>query len=57
MPIEIKELKIKAIISPPRQDNVGKDKLSSVDIERLKREIKRECIEELKQFINDQKER
>lgn len=58
MPVEIKELKIKAIISPQKDEqSSAKEKFSVADFERLKREIKRECMEELKQFINDKKER
>lgn len=57
MPIEIKELKIKAVISSEKNSEQTTEKLSVYDLEKLKREIKRECLEELKQFINDQKER
>ena len=58
MPVEIKELKIKAVIVPP--DQVKRDSsgaITPLQLENMKREIKRECLDAVKQFINDQKER
>jgi hypothetical protein len=58
MPVEIKELIIKATVSPTNEEHaLGKEKICAADIDRLKREIKRECMDELKQFIKDQNER
>jgi hypothetical protein len=58
MPVEIKELKIKAvIISPDQMQKKSPDTITAAQIESLKREIKRECIQAVKQFMNDQKER
>lgn len=58
MPIEIKELKIKAVVSSAEKKyEREKEKLSAYDLEKLKRELKRECIEEIKQFIKEQNER
>ena len=56
MPVEIKELNIRASISnqPAATGNPG---ISAQQLENMKQEIKRECMEELKQFIKDQKER
>ena len=58
MAIEIKELKIKAIVSSAEKKSESeREKISVHELEKLKRDLKRECIDELKQFINDQKER
>lgn len=58
MPVEIKELKIKAVIVPPDQvQKRAADTITATQLESIKREIKRECLEAVKQFINDQKER
>jgi hypothetical protein len=59
MPVEIKELKIKAVVIPSDAKAISseKEKISYAELERIKREIKRECMQELKQFIKDQKER
>jgi hypothetical protein len=56
MPVEIKELNIRANISdqPAAAANAG---ITSQQLEQIKRDIKRECMEELKQFIKDQTER
>lgn len=58
MPVEIKELKIKAVIIPldqAKKNSTGM--ITPAQIENIKREIKRECIEAVKQFLIDQKER
>ncbi len=57
MPIEIRELTIKAMVS----DNPGTSQTTagatSQQLKTIKEEIKKECLQELKQFINDQNER
>ena len=58
MPVEIKELKIKAVIVPPDQaQKKTASTITAAQIESIKREIKRECLDAVKQFINEQKER
>lgn len=55
MPIEIKELRIKAVVA-----DASPGQTSSMDrpsIEKLKREIIKECMKEVKGLINEQKER
>ena len=56
MPIEIRELIIKANISeqPAAAQSTS---VSTQQLEDIKAQIKKECIEELKQFIKDQNER
>jgi predicted RecA/RadA family phage recombinase len=56
MPVVIKELLIKAIVTKPAGER------SSVmnglfNLEKLKKEIKRECIDEVMEKIREQKER
>jgi hypothetical protein len=58
MPVEIKELKIKAVIVPPDQaKRDASGAITPLQLENMKREIKRECLDAVKQFINEQKER
>lgn len=55
MPIEIKELHIKAIVSgnkrPADTDNIRKD------LEKLKREVIKECVQEVLQILENKTER
>ncbi len=60
MPIEIRELIIKAYISPNTQN--GKKSplekaLSKMELTKLKEEIKEECLKQMKEYLKDQKER
>ncbi len=55
MPIEIKELHIKAVVAPQPSDK--KETLDKTALEKFKREIIRECLQEVKNFINEQKNR
>ena len=55
MPIEIKELLIKAVVAPeaaPSNNHLGEAQL-----EKLKKEIVNECLQEVKQLLKEQKER
>jgi hypothetical protein len=55
MPIEIKELHIKAVVAPePAANNA---QVTAAMLEKLKKEIVRECMQELKTVLNEQKER
>jgi hypothetical protein len=55
MPIEIKELYIKAVVAPQPSDR--KDTLDKAVLERLKREVIRECLQEIKSYLKEQKNR
>jgi hypothetical protein len=56
MPVEIRELNIRANVSD--QTTVTQDPSAfGQQIEDMKKQIKKECLEELKQFIKDQIER
>lgn len=60
MPIEIKELIIKAIISPNPlggKKNPSEKAIGEKEIIKLKKEIKDECLKQMKEFLKDQKER
>jgi len=57
MPIEIKELHIKAVIAPVKEE---KDKTSSVslsELQKLKKEIIRECMEKVFAKMQERMER
>ena len=53
MPIEIKELHIKAVIQAPKE----KTKQLPVDLKKIKAQIVRECVQEVIQKLNDKTER
>jgi hypothetical protein len=60
MPIEIKELIIKAIISPnvsSEKRNLSEKAITVKELIKLKNEIKEECLKQMKEFLKDQKER
>jgi len=55
MAIEIKELQIKAVVEP---DAAGRQPaLSPAALEKLKKEILRECLQEVRALIKEQQER
>ena len=57
MPIEIKELHIKAIVADTKgKAGVGSN-LSKHDQEKLKREIIKECVQEIVQILENKMER
>lgn len=58
MPIEIKELHIKAVVAPRRETPSGfKAHKAENDYEKIRRELVEECVEKILQFLNDKKER
>jgi hypothetical protein len=57
MPIEIKELHIKATIVDKKLGADTINGFSSLEKERLKKEIIKTCIEEVLQILEDKKER
>lgn len=57
MPIEIKELQIKAIIAPPRDDAASARNLPATDLQKLKKEILEECIEKVFRKLEEKQER
>lgn len=57
MPIEIKELHIKAtVVDQPKCESPAKE-LSAEDLEQMKREIVRACVEEVIKILDDKRER
>ena len=56
MPVIIKELLIKAVVIKPVGERLPAIHERST-LEKLKKEIKRECIDELMEKISEQKER
>ena len=56
MPVQINELNIRTTVSdqPAANQSGG---VSAQQLQALKEQIKKECLEELKQFIKDQTER
>jgi hypothetical protein len=57
MPIEIKELHIKAVIAPPREAPSRSGSLPAPDLEKLKKELLRECVEEVFRKLEEKQER
>jgi hypothetical protein len=55
MGIEVKELHIKAVVAPESSNK--NDRVTAAMLEKMKKEIIRECMQELKIVINEQKER
>jgi len=57
MPIEIKELHIKAIVVDTR-NKAGKDaEVSKRDLDKLKLEVVKECIQDILQILENKMER
>lgn len=57
MPIEIKELHIKASVVDRNTKSNGNNEMSRQDIERMKNEIIKACVNEVIQILEDKKER
>jgi hypothetical protein len=57
MPIEIKELHIKASVVDKNTQANGNSEMSRQDIERMKSEIIKACVSEVIQILEDKKER
>lgn len=58
MPIEIKELHIKAVVAPRQSRPPGWNDLQARnECEKLKKELVKECIEKILQLLDDKKER
>lgn len=58
MPIEIKELKIKAVVAP--QEKVLSNTQAGItpdQLERMKEEIIKECMSKVKAYLKEQNER
>jgi Family of unknown function (DUF5908) len=56
MAVEIKELLIKAVVSKPAEERKA-TVFAMPDLERMKREIIQQCIDEVMEKIREQKER
>ena len=57
MPIEIKELHIKASVVDKKSHDGKGGEISRQELERMKKEIVKACLQELVQIIEDKKER
>ena len=57
MPIEIKELHIKATVVDKKINGSPAKELSTQDLEKLKKEIIKTCTQEILQILEDKKER
>ncbi|WP_164891198.1 DUF5908 family protein [Botryobacter ruber] len=56
MPIEIKELHIKASVVE-RKGDAGAQQLPAYELEKIKNELIRACVQEVLQVLEDKKER
>ena len=57
MPIEIKELHIKAIVSPKEKENSKGAVMSTDEINRLKKEITKEVTDKVLRILRQKNER
>ena len=58
MPIEIKELKIKAVINTqPAMQQKATQEMTAVQAEKWKKEIIREALQAVKEYLKEQTER
>lgn len=57
MPIEIKELHIKAAVVDNKSNGTSAKEGSRLDQEKMKKEIVKACIQEVMQLLEDKKER
>ncbi len=55
MPIEIKELLIKAVVSDTTRQQTAQ--ISQTDISRLKKELVKDCVQEVMQKLKEKTER
>ena len=55
MPIEIKELHIKAIVADKMQES--KVSLVNIDLSRIKKELVTECVQEVMEKLKEKNER
>lgn len=56
MPVEIKELHIKAVVSPPKEE-VSKKPIPPADLQKIKKEIVEECLEKIFRKLREKTER
>lgn len=57
MPIEIKELHIKAIVTEKNESKTLSKKEIEAVVMKMKKEIIKECMEEVKEFLENKTER
>jgi hypothetical protein len=55
MSIEVKELHIKAVVAP--EQSPRDEKASIAQLDKMKKEILKECLKEIRTIMNEQKER
>lgn len=55
MPIEVKELHIKAVVAP--EAPVRNDREIAAAFDKMKKDILQECLREMKAILDEQKER
>jgi hypothetical protein len=56
MPLEIKELHIRASVVENKSTRTAKD-LSPMEMDKIKREVIRTCVQEVMQILENKKER
>lgn len=57
MPVEIKELYIKASVVDTKHVANSSASLSQADLEKMKKEVIKTCVQEVIQLLDDKKER
>jgi hypothetical protein len=57
MPIEIKELHIRATVIEKKHAHAAPAALSGIEKEKLKKELIKSCVHEVLQILEDKKER
>ncbi|TCS86243.1 hypothetical protein EDD80_10834 [Anseongella ginsenosidimutans] len=57
MPIEIKELHIKAVVAPRQIAPSGWSQYTRSEYEKMRKELVKDCIEKILQLLDDKKER
>ena len=57
MPIEIKELHIKAVVVDNKSKHANDAELSKRDLDKLKHEVIKECIQDILQILENKMER
>lgn len=57
MPVEIKELHIKATVVERKSNGTASKEISGWDHEKVKKEIIKACVQEVLQILDDKKQR
>ena len=57
MPIEIKELRIKAVVNTPALSATHQTTFTQAELDKWKKEVVMEAIDKVKEYLKEQKER